>query len=325
MAIAAAAFAGALVPARGQAMGQAAVDDAPPPAALPAPAPASPLAPAAAATPGLTFDSTPLTTSSAMAPVPVAPSQAPAASAIPPAPLPAPAPIGAAAPAADATLSPSAAAEKGNPLTDPTITPPLTSLEQKPIRKPSAESTTGAAAGSAGSGAKLPSGLSSVLQVAAALGVVIGLIFVGKGLARKYVPGAKTSGLKGAIEILARHPLSKNQSIVLVRIGSQIVALNQGKDQSQSVLVISDQAEVAKLLGQIDGQSPKSIQAGFNRLLANAAVDLQDSANDPDREVADPVDSRSLDDQLEEMAAARRQLMDLRSQVRTVREKLPRA
>jgi hypothetical protein len=77
-------------------------------------------------------------------------------------------------------------------------------------------------------------------------------------------------------------------------------------------------------MGQIDGQSPKSIQAGFNRLLANAAVDLEDPANDPDRE-SPAIDPGSLDDQLEEMAAARRQLMDLRSQVRTVRDKMPRA
>ncbi|HVS69767.1 MAG TPA: flagellar biosynthetic protein FliO [Phycisphaerae bacterium] len=337
--IAAAAFAVALAPVRGQAMGQAAIDDpAAPPAslspaapsgALPTSGPGAPHSTPASITPGLTFDSTPVTTA-----VPVAASPAPqpvavAKPAIAPAPLPAPAPMAAtpvpaALPAADTTPAP-AASDKGNPLTDPTVVPPLTSLEQKSIRKPAADTSASSTSGASGAGAKLPSGITAVLQVAAALGVVIGLIFVGKGLARKYVPGAKTAGVKGAIEILARHPLTKNQSIVLVRIGSQIVALNQGKEQSQSVLVISEPSEVAKLLGQVEGQSPKSIQAGFNRLLANAAVDLEDSANDPDREVADPVDSRSLDDQLEEMAAARRQLMDLRTQVRTVREKLPRA
>jgi flagellar biogenesis protein FliO len=205
---------------------------------------------------------------------------------------------------------------------------PLTSLELKTIRKPS---TSQPAAAGAGSGAiaaspKVPSGIASTAQVAAALTLVIGLIFLGKALAKKYVPGAKAAGNKGVIEILARHPLAKNQSIVLVRIGSQIVALNQGKDQSQSVLVISDQMEVARLMGQIDGQSPKSIQSGFNKLLANAAIDLQDPANDPDRDAQQGgIDSSSLDDQLEEMAAARRQLMDLRTQVRSVRDKMPRA
>jgi hypothetical protein len=79
-------------------------------------------------------------------------------------------------------------------------------------------------------------------------------------------------------------------------------------------------------MGQIDGQSPRSIQAGFNKLLANAAIDLQDPANDPDRDTEQGgIDSSSLDDQLEEMAAARRQLMDLRTQVRSVRDKMPRA
>jgi flagellar biogenesis protein FliO len=230
-------------------------------------------------------------------------------------PAPAPAPAPAAAPEATAP----------EPLPAAPAPAPLTSLEQKTIRKPStSQPAPGGSSGAIAATPKVPSGLASVAQVGAALAIVIGLIFVGKALAKKYVPSVKAAAHKGIIEVLARHPLSKNQSIVLVRIGSQIVALNQGKDQSQSVLVISDQTEVAKLMGQIDGQSPKSIQAGFNRLLANAAVDLEDPANDPDRE-SPAIDPGSLDDQLEEMAAARRQLMDLRSQVRTVRDKMPRA
>ncbi len=235
---------------------------------------------------------------------------------------PAPAAVPAPAPAPEAAAPEPLPAAPASP-----ATPPLTSLEQKTIRKPStSQPAAGTSSGTIAGSPKVPSGLASVGQVAAALTVVIGLIFIGKALAKKYVPSVKAAGHKGVIEVLARHPLSKNQSIVLVRIGSQIVALNQGKDQSQSVLVISDQTEVAKLMGQIDGQSPKSIQAGFNRLLANAAVDLQDPANDPDRDSESPgIDPRSLDDQLEEMAAARRQLMDLRSQVRTVRDKMPRA
>jgi flagellar biogenesis protein FliO len=228
---------------------------------------------------------------------------------------PAPAPVPAPAPEAAAP----------EPLPAAPAPAPLTSLEQKAIRKPStSQPAAGSSSGAIAASPKVPSGIASVAQVGAALAIVIGLIFVGKAIAKKYVPSVKAAAHKGIIEVLARHPLSKNQSIVLIRIGSQIVALNQGKDQSQSVLVISDQTEVAKLMGQIDGQSPKSIQAGFNRLLANAAVDLEDPANDPDRE-SPAIDPGSLDDQLEEMAAARRQLMDLRSQVRTVRDKMPRA
>ncbi len=138
--IAAAAFAVALAPVRGQAMGQAAIDDpAAPPAslspaapsgALPTSGPGAPHSTPASITPGLTFDSTPVTTA-----VPVAASPAPqpvavAKPAIAPAPLPAPAPMAAtpvpaALPAADTTPAP-AASDKGNPLTDPTVVPPLT-------------------------------------------------------------------------------------------------------------------------------------------------------------------------------------------------------
>jgi hypothetical protein len=212
----------------------------------------------------------------------------------------------------------------------PTIT--ASAIEQEPIRLSANPAVkTPAAAGPAAAGVaasqpassmSLPSGLKNMAEVAAALAIVIGLIFVGKAAVRKFVPGANAPAGKGVIEILARHPLSKNQSIVLVRIGSQIVALNQGKDASESVLVISDPAEVAKIIGQIEGKNPASSQAGFNRLLANARIDLeQDGTQDP--EVRDMA-PESLDEQLDEMAAAKRQLMELRQHVRSVRDSLPR-
>jgi len=170
------------------------------------------------------------------------------------------------------------------------------------------------------------SALTSVFQVLAALAVCIGLALLGKALAKKYLPAAKIAGGKGVIEVLARYPLTKNQSLILVRIGSQIVTLNQGKDQSHSVLVINDPNEVAKILGQIEGKSPTSIQSGFNKLLANARLDLEESPsdNDPNDFESRSMQPENLDSQLEEMAAAKRQLMELRQQVRSVRDSIPR-
>ena len=82
-------------------------------------------------------------------------------------------------------------------------------------------------------------------------------------------------------------------------------------------------------MGQIEGTNPQSIQAGFSKLLANARMDLEDPANDPDAPATAPreasfSDVDDLDAQLDEMAAAKRQLMDLRQQVRSVRDHLPR-
>jgi flagellar biogenesis protein FliO len=237
------------------------------------------------------------------------------------------------APTAIAPVTPAIpATTTAAPVTTPAT--PLRPIEQQEIR-PRSQAATELTAPAAPAKSTPPSTLSHVFQVVAALAVVIGLIFLGKALAKKYIPAAKTAGNgKGVIEVLARYPLCKNQSLVLVRIGSQIVTLNQGRDQSQSILVISDQTEVAKILGQIDGTSPRSIQSGFNKLLSNARMDLSDPANDPARELANEIaqndfESRSmepenLDTQLEEMAAAKRQLMELRQQVRSVRDSLPR-
>ncbi len=207
--------------------------------------------------------------------------------------------------------------------------PALSDIEAAPIRGLQAAGSSKPATGTNTSAAPtvgLPSGVINALQVAAALAVVVGLILIGKVLAKKYVPGAKAGNGKGVIEVLARYPLCKNQALVLVRIGSQIVTLNQGKETSQSVLVISDPSEVAKIMGQIEGQQPQSIQAGFTKLLANARMDLEDPMNDPDRSDFElrSMEPENLDSQLEEMAAAKRQLMELRQQVRSVRDSIPR-
>jgi len=146
-------------------------------------------------------------------------------------------------------------------------------IEQQAIRGNGGEAVQGGPSGAKSFG--MP-GL-GFGQVVAALAIVVGLIFVGRGLARKFVPGAGATSGKGVIEILARHPLAKNQALVLVRIGSQIVALNQGRETSESVMVISEPMEVARIIGQIEGKNPASIQAGFTKLLANARLDLETS------------------------------------------------
>jgi flagellar biogenesis protein FliO len=205
--------------------------------------------------------------------------------------------------------------------------PAVAAIEHTPI-KPKTEVT------SEGSTAQKPdapnpsSGLMSALQVGGALAIVLGIIVIGRALMRKFMPGAAVGNGKGVMETLARYPIGRNQSVVLLRIGSQIVALNQTKEASQSILVISEPMEVAKIIGQVAGEDPKSIQSSFNRALSNARMDLENpgEASDETEMLQGRVEEGAeddLDQQLEEMAAAKRQLMELRAQVRSVRDNLP--
>ena len=266
------------------------------------------------------------TTAVAAAPAPAAPvtSAAPVVPAAPTAPsnevvarTPAPLPVPQELPKPPAT-NPVAAPSALEPAPGPGAAAAKPGIEQQSIRSNGGEAVKGASSEAKNGG--MP-GL-GFGQVVAALAIVVGLIFVGRALVRKFVPGAGASSGKGVIEVLARHPLAKNQALVLVRIGSQIVALNQGRESSESVLVISEPMEVARIIGQIEGKNPASIQAGFNRLLANARMDLEGGgAEEPDLK---SMGEENLDEQLEEMAAAKRQLMELRQHVRSVRDSLPR-
>lgn len=208
---------------------------------------------------------------------------------------------------------------------EPAPAAPGSALGQTAIRART-ESAPSEAAASKPPQSALVSGLYSALQVGGALAVVIGLIIIGRAMMRRFVPGAAVGTGKGVIETLARYPIGRNQSVVLIRIGSQIVAMNQTKDASQSILVISEPVEVAKIIGQIEGQDSNSIQTNFNRALANARMDLEapDTMDvlEANRSVSVQGED-DLDTQLEEMAAAKRQLMELRAQVRSVRDNLP--
>jgi len=89
------------------------------------------------------------------------------------------------------------------------------------------------------------------------------------------------------------------------------------------VLVISDQQEVANILGQIQGQKSTSIKKQFDGYLNIAQRELETGEEEPDLlEASKAVETHDLDAQLDEMAAARRQLMELRQQVRSVRDNL---
>jgi flagellar biogenesis protein FliO len=305
---------GALPPdVRGQAMGKAAVEGAPAvvSSAVVAP-PAVPTSPAPSATPSTAELALRNLINVTQAP-PVAPQPSSPVSVVFEKPAVQAAPNE--EPKADVPAAPRSAAVPVS------VTPAASSIEQAAIRRDepskSADGTTPARSTS------LLPGMGSFVQVVAALAIVIGLIFIGRALMRKFVPGAKVTNGKGVIEILARHPLTKNQSIVLIRIGSQIVALNQGKESSESVLVINDATEVARIIGQIEGKNPNSMQAGFNNLLANARMDLEENADAANEQKT--IDPEGLDEQLEEMAAAKRQLMELRQHVRSVRDRIPSA
>ena len=97
--------------------------------------------------------------------------------------------------------------------------------------------------------------------------------------------------------------------------------LGEGFRDPAQKIEATGQVEVARIIGQIEGKNPNSISAGFNNLLANARMDLEENGDADAAEKS--IDPEGLDEQLEEMAAAKRQLMELRQHVRSVRDRMP--
>ena len=88
-----------------------------------------------------------------------------------------------------------------------------------------------------------------------ALVIVAALIFLIRYLLRRLGMGPRISGRSGAMEILARAPVSARQQLLLVRLGGRLVLVGSSAETIAPLVEISDPAEVAGLLRTV-GRSP---------------------------------------------------------------------
>jgi flagellar biogenesis protein FliO len=149
-----------------------------------------------------------------------------------------------------------------------------------------APGTTSSAAGAPGAS---PPVWSHALRTGAALGVVIALALGGGWVIRR-VSRSGAGGLLGAlgaggrapagvIEVLARYPVGRGATLVLLKLDRRVLLTCQthGRGGPQGAMAtlceITDPDEVASILVRTRDQSGESIEAGFRRALAAEAAE----------------------------------------------------
>lgn len=189
---------------------------------------------------------------------------------------------------------------------------PKTALGEEPVRNstdvPSTPLTPGAPA--------QPQGL-DYPRLLAALGIVIGLIFVLRWLSRLFFPAATGRGKSRAVEVLARSPLSPKQQVMLLRVGRRLLVVGDSGSQMNALCEITDSDEVAALVGQLRDEKLQIPKRAFSSLFGRSrqAFDAEEPAPD-----AAQNELREPEEEDVPVASAREELNGLRDRVRLLAE-----
>lgn len=196
----------------------------------------------------------------------------------------------------------------------PTAIPPLpkTALGEEAVRNstdtPSNLLTRGAPA--------QPQGL-DYPRVLAALGIVIGLIFVLRWFGRLFFPAAAGRGRSRAVEVLSRSPLSPKQQVMLLRVGQRLLVVGDSGSQMNALCEITDPDEVAALVGQLRDEKLPIPSRAFGSLFGRSR-----QAFDPDEAARGAAQNelREPEEADAPVATAREELNGLRDRVRLLAE-----
>jgi len=133
-----------------------------------------------------------------------------------------------------------------------------------------------------------------MLSTLAALGVVIGLVYGIRWLLRRGGVGTKAAPQGSVVEVLSRTTVAPRSHVLLMRIGSRILIVNDSTAGMRTLATVEDPEEVADLLGALDASKANSLSQNFSGVMKKlsgqwSGAEDQSMEVDPDAEVQDGV------------------------------------
>lgn len=95
------------------------------------------------------------------------------------------------------------------------------------------------------------------------LAIVLALIFALAWIIRRFKPAQAMLGGGGVLEVVARLPVSGKQTLLLVRMGRQLVLLGQSQDSLTMLSEVNDPEEVAAIIGEAVSRTNQSLSHEF--------------------------------------------------------------
>jgi flagellar biogenesis protein FliO len=164
------------------------------------------------------------------------------------------------------------------------------------IRRSTAASPT--ATQPAGSSAITP-GRWDLSKIPLALGGVILLILVLRGVGKRLIPGADRSKASSAVQVLVRSTIGPRQQLMLVQVGRRLVLVGSGGSDMNPLCQIEDPDEVAELIGQIRSEKRGSLPS-FGAMFGRAEKVYDQEPQPPEPPAAEPAEDAQAQEQTRE-------------------------
>jgi flagellar biosynthetic protein FliO len=106
---------------------------------------------------------------------------------------------------------------------------------------------------------------------------VLTLIAAAAYALKRFMPSRRLMGGSGVLQILAQTPVTSKQQLMLVKLGGRLVLLGVSPDRMNTLTMIDDPEQVARVLGEVAGTHPRSMNRAFVESMqeeADAYVEL---------------------------------------------------
>ena len=114
---------------------------------------------------------------------------------------------------------------------------------------------------------------------------VLGLIVAAVLVVKRFLPARASPTAFGAVEVVARTPVSPKQNLMLVKLGQRLILVGVSPERMEALATVEDPHEVALLLGRAESQGPRSMTQAFahsfqeeSRAYADVPVDAEQGA-----------------------------------------------
>ena len=174
------------------------------------------------------------------------------------------------------TLAFRAASKCISPKTTPAPVPPPEGVDREATTAlggfgaPAAEAAAdGGAAATASWWTRLDPRKNDTTRVIGSLAVVIGLLLLMRTFIRRAGGGGGARGDRpsGVLEVLARYPVGRGQSLVLLKLARRLVLVHHAGTAMTTICEVQDRDEVAALLSRLEAGSRGSAAQRFKSLL----------------------------------------------------------
>lgn len=106
-----------------------------------------------------------------------------------------------------------------------------------------------------------------LMSTLTALGVVLLLVFGVRWLLRRGGIVTARAPQGSVVEVLSRTTIAPRSHVLLMRIGTRILVVNDSAQGMRTLATVQDPEEVAELLGAIDASKPTSISKSFSGVM----------------------------------------------------------